>query len=75
MIKLRFRITGVDPENGEGSNDQVAKLEDICDNMAFKCFCALGDAAVAPVASSIMHFRSDYDELIKKLSTSSVAGE
>ena len=56
-----------DIQNGEGSNEQVEKLEDICDNMSFKCFCALGDAAVAPVASSIMHFRSDYDELIKKL--------
>jgi len=64
-----------DIQNGEGSDEQVEKLEDICDNMSFKCFCALGDAAVAPVASSIMHFRSDYDELIKKLSTSSVAEE
>ena len=62
-----------DIQNGEGSNEQIEKLEDICDNMSFKCFCALGDAAVAPVASSIMHFRSDYDELIKKLTTSSVA--
>jgi NADH-quinone oxidoreductase subunit F len=42
--------------------------------MSFKCFCALGDAAVAPVASSIMHFRSDYDELIKKLTAGSIAG-
>ena len=35
--------------------------------MSFKCFCALGDAAVAPVASSILNFRSDYEELIKKI--------
>ena len=63
-----------DIQNGKGSNEQVEKLEDICDNMSFKCFCALGDAAVAPVASSIMHFRSDYDEFIKKLTAGSVAG-
>ena len=63
-----------DIQNGKGSNEQVEKLEDICDNMSFKCFCALGDAAVAPVASSIMHFRSDYDELIKKLTAGSIAG-
>jgi len=56
-----------DIQDGKGSNKQIEKLEDICDNMSFKCFCALGDAAVAPVASSIMHFRSDYDELIKKM--------
>ena len=46
---------------------QVDKLLDICDNMSFKCFCPLGDAAVGPVASSIKCFRSDYEELIKKL--------
>ena len=63
-----------DIQNGEGSNEQVEKLEDICDNMSFKCIYALGDAAVAPVASSIMHFRSDYDELIKKLTPDSIAG-
>ena len=63
-----------DIQNGEGSNEQVEKLEDICDNMSFKCFCALGDAAVAPVSSSIRHFRSDYDELIKKLTPDSIAG-
>ena len=56
-----------DIQNGQGSNEQVEKLEDICDNMSFKYFYALRDAAVAPVARSIMHFRSDYDELIKKL--------
>ena len=63
-----------DIQNGKGSNEQVEKLEDICDNMSFKCFCALGDAAVAPVSSSIRHFRSDYDELIKKLTAGSIAG-
>ena len=61
-----------DIQDGKGSNKQIEKLEDICDNMSFKCFCALGDAAVAPVASSIMHFRSDYDELIKKMEDGAV---
>ncbi|MBT5257428.1 MAG: NADH-quinone oxidoreductase subunit F, partial [Nitrospina sp.] len=62
-----------DIQNGKGSSKQVEKLKDICDNMSFKCFCALGDAAVAPVASSIMHFRSDYDELIKNLEGDAVS--
>ena len=61
-----------DIHDGKGSNKKINKLEDICDNMSFKCFCALGDAAVAPVASSIMHFRSDYDELIKKMEDGAV---
>ncbi len=52
---------------GIGTNGHVDKLLDICDNMSFKCFCPLGDAAVGPVASSIKYFRSDYEELVKKL--------
>ena len=50
--------------NGEGKQDQVKLLEDICDNMSFKCFCPLGDAAVSPVLSSIKNFPEDYQELI-----------
>ena len=51
---------------GEGKQDQVTLLEDICDNMSFKCFCPLGDAAVAPVLSSIQNFPEDYQELISE---------
>ncbi len=51
---------------GEGTDQQVDKLVDICDNISFKSFCPLGDAAVGPVASSIKHFREDYEALLKK---------
>jgi NADH-quinone oxidoreductase subunit F len=51
---------------GEGKQEQVTLLEDICDNMSFKCFCPLGDAAVAPVLSSIQNFPEDYQELISE---------
>ena len=61
-------------QEGTGTNEHVDKLLDISDNMSFKCFCPLGDAAVAPIVSGIQHFRSDYDELIKKLTTDTVAG-
>jgi NADH-quinone oxidoreductase subunit F len=54
-------------QTGKGKTEYVEKLVDICDNMSFKCFCPLGDAAVAPVLSSIQNFRADYDELIGKL--------
>ncbi len=54
-------------QTGKGEAAHVEKLVDICDNMSFKCFCPLGDAAVAPVLSSIQKFRADYDELIEKL--------
>ena len=61
-------------QEGAGTQGHVDKLLDICDNISFKCFCPLGDAAVSPIASGIKHFRSDYDELIKKLTAGSVAG-
>ncbi len=51
-------------DNGTGKPEQVELLNDICDNMSFKCFCPLGDAAVGPVASSIKYFRQDYEELL-----------
>jgi NADH-quinone oxidoreductase subunit F len=57
-------------QTGKGEAAHVDKLVDICDNMSFKCFCPLGDAAVAPVISSIQKFRADYDELIEKLTPS-----
>jgi len=52
--------------HGEGTDQQVEKLVDICDNISFKSFCPLGDAAVGPVASSIQHFREDYNALLKR---------
>ncbi|GIT64583.1 MAG: hypothetical protein Ct9H300mP23_02100 [Nitrospinota bacterium] len=36
-------------------------------NMAFKAFCPLADACVAPVVSSIKYFRSDYEEYFKNV--------
>ena len=51
----------------KGQIDYITRLEDICDNMAFKTFCPLADACVAPVVSSIKHFRSDYEEYFKNV--------
>ncbi len=56
-----------DIHNKKGKPEQVELLNDICDNMSFKCFCPLGDAAVGPVASSIQYFREDYEELIASM--------
>lgn len=60
-------------QTGKGEASYVDKLVDICDNISFKCFCPLGDAAVAPVISGIENFRADYDELIEKM-TANTAG-
>ena len=50
----------------KGELEHINKIEDICDNMSFKAFCPLADACVAPVMSSIKHFRSDYEAYFKK---------
>jgi NADH-quinone oxidoreductase subunit F len=54
----------------KGQLEYIEKLEDICGNMSFKTFCPLADACVAPVVSSIKHFRSDYEEYFKNVGVS-----
>ncbi len=39
-------------EQGEGSEDDLDKLLDICDNILGRSFCALGDGATSPITSS-----------------------
>ncbi|MBA3309319.1 MAG: NADH-quinone oxidoreductase subunit NuoF [Nocardioidaceae bacterium] len=47
-------------ENGEGSEQDLHTLLDLCDNIMGRSFCALADGAVAPIASSIEYFRDEY---------------
>ena len=47
-------------EHGQGREDDLDLLLDICDGIAGKSFCPLGDAALGPVQSSIEHFRDEY---------------
>ena len=56
----------------KGQLEYIEKMEDICDNMSFKTFCPLADACVAPVMSSIKHFRSEYEEYFKNAPVGSV---
>ena len=56
----------------KGQLEYINKIEDICDNMAFKTFCPLADACVAPVVSSIKYFRSEYEEYFKNAPVGSV---
>ncbi len=49
-------------ERGQGSEADLDKLLDICDNITGRSFCALGDSIQAPVASSIKFFRDEYLE-------------
>lgn len=49
-----------DLESGKGSEADLEKLLDLCDNILGRAFCALGDGATSPVTSSIKHFREEY---------------
>lgn len=49
-----------DLEAGKGQEADLAKLLDICDNIAGRSFCALADGAVAPILSSLKYFRDEY---------------
>ena len=50
---------------GRGRMDDIAVLDDVCDNIFGRAFCALGDGATSPVKSSIKYFRDEYVYLIE----------
>ena len=54
-----------DLENGKGTEADLDKLLDLCDNIMGRSFCALADGAVSPIASSLKYFREEYVEHIK----------
>jgi NADH-quinone oxidoreductase subunit F len=53
-------------ERGEGSEGDLDKLLDICDNILGRAFCPFGDGAVSPVMSSIKYFRDEFIEHFKR---------
>jgi NADH-quinone oxidoreductase subunit F len=55
-----------DLEAGKGSEDDLGKLLDINDNMVGRVFCALGDTAGTPAASTIKYFRDEYLDHLKQ---------
>jgi NADH-quinone oxidoreductase subunit F len=61
MVQVLDRL-----ERGEGSEADLDKLLDICDNLLGRSFCALGDGATSPVMSSIKHFRQEYIDHVDK---------
>ncbi len=48
-------------EKGQGRPEDIALLSDVSDNIAGKTLCPFGDAAVAPVISTLVHFREEYE--------------
>ena len=61
MVQVLDRL-----ERGHGTEDDLDKLLDICDNIPGRAFCAFGDGAISPVVSSIKYFRDEYIEHLKR---------
>jgi NADH-quinone oxidoreductase subunit F len=53
-------------EHGEGRSEDLPQLERLCGNIAGKTVCAFGDAEVAPVLSTLKHFRDEYEAHIRE---------
>jgi NADH-quinone oxidoreductase subunit F len=61
MLKILRRI-----ERGEGSMRDIDLLYDVANNINGKTLCPFGDAEVAPVLSTIQHFRAEYEAHVRE---------
>jgi NADH-quinone oxidoreductase subunit F len=52
-------------ERGDGEARDVDLLLSVCDNIGGKTLCPFGDAEIAPVLSTIQHFRDEYETYIR----------
>jgi NADH-quinone oxidoreductase subunit F len=51
---------------GAGRQEDLDTLLDLCQNITGRTVCAFGDALIAPVVSTIKHWRPEYEELIRQ---------
>ena len=49
---------------GRGVEQDLVTLDEACDEIFGRAFCALGDGATSPVKSSLKYFRDEYEHLI-----------
>ena len=61
MLKILHTI-----ERGEGEMRDLDLLESIARNIAGKTLCPFGDAEVAPVLSTLQHFRHEYEAHVRE---------
>ncbi len=50
----------------QGRMDDLETLSDLCKNIAGRTVCAFGDAEVAPIVSTLKHWRPEYEAYIKE---------
>jgi hypothetical protein len=61
MHDILVRIT-----RGEGTEEDLARLEELGDSIRVASLCGLGQSAPNPVLSTLRHFRQEYVEHIKQ---------
>ncbi len=49
-----------------GRMEDLETLSELCKNIAGRTVCAFGDAAVAPIMSTLKYWRHEYEELIRE---------
>ncbi|MFN8516730.1 MAG: NADH-quinone oxidoreductase subunit NuoF [Thermomicrobiales bacterium] len=68
LVKTMRRIC-----DGDGVPEDLQLLLNVCDSIAGKVLCALGDFAVSPIQSSLKYYRHEYEALIPGLRASEPA--
>jgi NADH-quinone oxidoreductase subunit F len=53
-------------ETGTGRLEDLDLLQDVCDNIFGRSFCALGDGMTSPIVASLEHFREEYLEHLRQ---------
>jgi len=53
-----------------GRKEDLETLKELCQNIAGRTVCAFGDAEVAPIMSTLQHWRHEYEELIREAEAS-----
>ena len=48
-------------ERGDGTRDELNRLLEICNNIAGRSFCALGDAAATPYPAAMKYFQNEFE--------------
>ena len=51
-------------ENGQGTQEDLAKLDEVAGNIMGRTICALGDAAAMPVRAFLKHYRAEFEHHI-----------
>jgi NADH:ubiquinone oxidoreductase subunit F (NADH-binding)/NAD-dependent dihydropyrimidine dehydrogenase PreA subunit len=60
LVAIFTRIT-----QGDGREDDLALMEELCATMADASLCGLGQSAVNPVLSTLKHFREEYEAHVR----------